>query len=121
MDILTLLHTLATLYTQQAALRAQEHAALPATLRARLAQVQARFAPQHAGLARDVALVESQVKAAVLAHGQSVKGERLHAVYVRGKTHWDTAMLGGYALHHPEVLRCSEPGKPSVTLRKVPA
>jgi hypothetical protein len=118
-DILTLLHTLATLRDQQAELAAHEAAALPAAVRRRLAANAARFAPAHAGIARDLALIEGQVKAAVLAHGASVKGERLQAVYVSGKASWDDRALQGFATFHPAILVFRTVGKPSVTLRPV--
>jgi hypothetical protein len=118
-DILTLLATLATLHAQQTELAAQEAAALPAAVRQRLAANAARFAPARAGIARDITLIEAQVKEAVLAHGASVKGERLQAVYVRGKAHWNDDALCGYAVTHAEIVAFRRVGKPSVTLRTV--
>ena len=117
--MLTLLATLADLRAQQTALAAHEAAALPAAVRQRLAATAARFAPAHAGIARDIALIETQVKAAVLAHGASVKGERLHAVYVSGKASWDDHALLGYAATHQELLQFRTVGKPTVSLRPV--
>lgn len=118
-DVLSLLEVLADLQAQQAAIRAAQAVALPAHARRQLAAVEARFAPELAAVAAELALVESQVKAAVLAHGASVRGQRLHAVYVSGKAHWDDRALHGYAVEHPAVLACRSEGRPSVTLRRV--
>lgn len=119
MDILNMLDMLADLHAQQRAIRQAQAVALPARVQQHLAAVEARFAPELAAIGAELALVEQQVKAAVLAHGASVKGARLHAIFVTGKAHWDTAMLAGHALSHPEVLLCCEQGTPSVTIRKV--
>jgi hypothetical protein len=119
MDILSQLNELAALQAQQSALQAAERQALPTYLRQRLDKIAARFAPEHQECARAITHVTREVKAAVLAHGASVKGEKLHAVYVPG--HWlcDTHALAGYALDHPEVLLCGAVSEPSVTLRQV--
>jgi len=118
-DILTLLQTLATLRAQQRERTAQEAAALPAAVRQRLAAHAARFAPAHLGLAREVARIEAQVKAAVLAHGASVRGARLQAVYRQGRATWDDHALQGFATMHPAILGLRSVGQPSVTLRTV--
>ncbi len=119
MDILSLLDCLADLHAQQAAIRAAQAVALPVRLRERLAEVEARFAPELAAVAAELALVERQVKEAVLKYGASVQGTRLHAVYMPGRALWNDEMLAGYAVEHPAVLACRREGKPSVTLRKV--
>ncbi len=119
-DILTLLEVLADLHAQQAAIRAAQAVALPVRLRERLAEVEARFAPELAAVARELALVERQVKDAVLAHGQSVKGARLQAVYIHGRPSWNDDLLAGYAVAgHTEIWAFRTLGKPSVTLRQV--
>lgn len=118
-DILTMLEALADLHAQQLAIRQAQAVALPARVRAQLAAVEARFAPELDAVAAELALVEQQVKAAVLEHGASVKGARLHAIYVSGKPSWDDHALLGYALIHDEILTCRSVGKPSVTLRRV--
>ena len=118
-DILTLLATLAALRDQQAALLDAQDAAIPAPVRRQLRTIAKRFAPELEGLARDLELVEGQVKAAVLQHGASVKGQDLHAVYVSGKAHWNDDALAGYAATHAEIVAFRSEGKPSVTLRPV--
>jgi hypothetical protein len=57
------------------------------------------------------------VKESVIAGGESVKGEFLHAVYVKGRTTWETKLLDGFAAAHPEILQFRKVGEPSVTIR----
>jgi hypothetical protein len=117
-DIITLLNTLAELQTHQEALRIAQEAAVPATIRRRLDALAARFAPQRESLAHQVALLEGDIKTAVLAHGASVKGRRLQAVFLAGRTSWDDHALQGYAAAgHEELLAFRTMGKPSVSLR----
>lgn len=120
-DVLSLLEMLADLHAQHAAIRQAQAVALPARVRQALAAVEARFAPELAAVASELALVEHQVKAAVLAHGASVRGRRLQAVYVHGRPHWNDDLLAGYAVAgHTEIWAFRTLGPPSVTLRTVP-
>ena len=59
------------------------------------------------------------VNDAVLEAGETVKGEHLQAVYMKGRNKWDTAGLKGYAVSNPDVLKFFTPGNPSVSIRKV--
>jgi len=56
---------------------------------------------------------------AVLKCEESVKGEKLQAVFSQGKTTWDTSGLNGYALAHKELLKLRKTGKPSVSIREI--
>jgi len=56
---------------------------------------------------------------AVLKCEESVKGEKLQAVFSQGKTTWDTSGLNGYALVHKELLKLRKTGKPSVSIREI--
>jgi hypothetical protein len=68
--------------------------------------------------AEDAAIAaEDAAKAAVVALGASVKGERLHAVYTKGRETWDGKLLSGYAIAHSDVLACRNIGAPSVSIR----
>ncbi len=118
-DILTQLAALAALQDEQAALLAAQSAALPAALRRQLTRIGKCFAPDLERVASSISVATTQVKAAVLQHGASVKGDRLQAVYVAGRPAWDDAGLRGFALVYPDVLVFRSPGTPSVTLRQV--
>ena len=79
----------------------------------------ATFQPQLDGLAVELDQLTQRVKEAVLAHGASVKGTGLHAVYSPGRVSWDEKFLQGYAATHEEILQARIEGKASVSLRKV--
>jgi hypothetical protein len=117
-----LLQELAHLQDQLAAV-ASEHAAhreaaLPARVRARLADLDATYAPQVECLERVIAAQTTQLKHAVLAHGHSVKGHGLQAVFMPGRCTWNDAGLQGYSLVHPEILTFRRVGPPGVSLRQ---
>lgn len=59
------------------------------------------------------------ITAYVLGKQESVKGEKLQAVFSKGKTTWITKALEGYALAHPEINKLKKTGKPSVSIREV--
>lgn len=63
--------------------------------------------------------LEADIKSAVLQHGESIKGEKLQAVYAKGRETWDSKGLTGYAIVHPEILKLKKVGEPSVSLRVV--
>jgi len=54
----------------------------------------------------------------VLKIQKTVKGEKLQAIYSRGRTSWDNSALNGYATTHPEIIQFRKEGKPSVSIRK---
>lgn len=119
MDILTMLAELADLQDEQAALLAAQADAIPHKLRTELTRIAKRFAPDVEKIRTELELLTLQLKAAVIEHGASVKGERLQAVYVSGKAAWNNDALIGYAVTHAEILAFRREGKPSVSLRRV--
>jgi hypothetical protein len=58
-----------------------------------------------------------EIKADVLAAGQSVTGAHLQAVWVKGRVSWDTRRLDGYAAAHPEITAFRKIGEPTVSIR----
>lgn len=58
-----------------------------------------------------------EIKNAVLAAGASIKGKHLQAVWVKGRTSWDTKALDGFAAAHPEIRVFRTEGAPSVAIR----
>ena len=67
----------------------------------------------------EAAKLKQEIDAEVLNIGATVKGERLMAVFNKGRVSWDAKMLAGYALVHTEILDAQKIGKPSVSLRAV--
>lgn len=62
--------------------------------------------------------LRDEIKAAVLRQGQTVKGQRLQAVWNRGRTSWDIQRLEGYLVAHPELAELKSTGEPTVSIRK---
>ncbi len=70
-------------------------------------------------LGDNIESLTAEIRADVLAHGGTVRCERLQAVYMRGRVSWDTRALDRYAASHPEVQQYRREGEPSVSLRTV--
>jgi len=92
--------------------------AMPPEVREAIQGIKAEIGPKMEAVSEAIAELEQDVKAAVLAHGASVKTEHLHAIVNKGRVRWDTRGLGGYAVAHPEIEAFRTTGKPSVSLRK---
>lgn len=61
--------------------------------------------------------LQEEIKRAVIARGETVRGLRLLAVYTKGRVTWDTKHLDTYAEHNPEILRFRKQGMPSASIR----
>jgi len=88
-----------------------------AEIKARVAEIEAEFSAKTEGVAANIAALEAEIKQAVVAHGASVKGSFVHAVFAKGRVSWDTKALDGYAFAHAELLSFRNIGEPSVSLR----
>ena len=66
-----------------------------------------------------ITALEVEIRADVLAGKASLKGDtsKWSAVWVKGRTSWDTKALDGYSAAHPEIERFRKVGEPSVTIR----
>jgi len=77
----------------------------------------AQFGPQLAETDAEIEALTAEIRADVLAHGETVKGTRLIATWNKGRTSWDTRKLDGYAAAHPEIAVFKTVGEPSVSIR----
>jgi phage host-nuclease inhibitor protein Gam len=122
-EIVSRLDALADLQAQQAVLELDKRQALDSVLtpaiRQQIADIELEYAPSLQMLSQSIADKEAEVKRWVKTFGESVKGQRLHAVYMQGRVSWNTRALDGYALAHPELLSFRDVGEPSVSIRKV--
>ena len=91
--------------------------AVPANVKAALAEIDEEFAPLIDTATGAYAEAESAVKAAVAEHGATVKGQFLQAVWNKPRVTWDAKALDGYAINHPELFAFRTEGKPSVSIR----
>ena len=123
MDIDRMLDTLAELRAQNDALMLERDVAIgaiyTAEIKAQVDAVNAEFAIRTDGVRADIARLEDNIKRAVIAHGATVKGATLSAVFAKGRVSWDDKGLAGYAVAHPELLAFRSEGAPSVSIRAV--
>jgi hypothetical protein len=75
--------------------------------------------PKYEVLRAEIEKLTTDIEAAVLKAGESVKGSDLIAVYSAGRVTWNTKALDGYAAAHNEIEQFKKIGKPSVTIRKI--
>jgi len=97
----------------------QRAALIPPEVVAALADMEAEYHGQTEAVDANIAALTEAVKAAVVAHGATVKGANMQAVYMQGRASWDAKGLEGYAAARPEVLAFRKQGAPSVSLRGV--
>lgn len=86
-------------------------------IKARMAEIESEFAQKAEAVNANIAALEAEIRQDVLAHGASVKGAVLHAIFSKGRITWDTKALEGYATAHPELLAYRREGEPSVSIR----
>ena len=92
---------------------------IPDDIRAALADMDAEFTMRDAAIALNIEELEKEIKQLVLAHGASVKGAHVHAVWSKPRVNWDAKGLDRYAATHPDVLVMRSEGDASVALRKI--
>lgn len=66
-----------------------------------------------------LAELTTEIKADVIANGSSVKADHLHAIYNKGRTTWNSKLLAGYAVAHPEIMALRKVGNPTVSIRSI--
>lgn len=88
-------------------------------IKAKLADIEAEFADKVGAVDQNINDLTAQVKQAVISEGQTVKGNYLQAVYMKGRVSWDTKTLEGLAIVMPKLLDAKKEGEPSVSIRKV--
>jgi hypothetical protein len=125
MNIVEKLDRLAELQAAPDAIRLQKQALIDTILtdeiKAKLAEIDAEFSDPLRAAELQAAELADEIKAEIIAGGQTVKGNHLMAVYVKGREGgWDSAKLKGFAMAHPEIMAAKKPdGEPTVSFRRV--
>lgn len=122
--IIARLDELAAVQARAAVIRldyAEKRRAIEAVIQADLDALNAEYEPLLAVADAHEQNLTDDIKAAVLAHGQTVKGESLRATYSRGRVAWDGKLLNGYAAAHPEIKEFQTVGEPYVSMSAVKA
>ena len=81
--------------------------------------VEAEFEDKGAVVKHNIDDLQAKVKELVIAHGKSIKGTFLQAVYTKPRVTWDGSKLEGFAIAHPEILVAKKVGQASVSFRDV--
>lgn len=120
-EIINLLDQLADIESQIDVLNIERamarKAAIPAEVQAELDAIDAEFETQKSAAEANIVDLRVRLDPLVIAHGASVKGKRMQAVFTKGRITWDAKALDGYAINHPELFAFRAEGEPSVRLR----
>jgi multidrug efflux pump subunit AcrA (membrane-fusion protein) len=89
--------------------------------RQQLADLEARHEEEMEEIQETLKAAEARVKQAVAALGESVKGERWHAVWSKPRTSWDTkGLVDWFKGHDLDILdQFKREGEPSVSIRLI--
>lgn len=122
-EIRDALDRLAELNAAKDALALQRQALIDSILndeiKAKLADIDAEFAPMTEAVTNQANELEGQVREAVVSHGATVKGAHLQAVYSKGRVSWDTKTLDGLMIVIPQLAQARKEGAPSVSIRRM--
>lgn len=122
MDIISKLDKLADYQAQAEVIRIdyeEKRLAILKSVQAELDALDAEYDPMKDIVAENITDLEAEIKADVLAHGETVKGSHMMAVYVNGRVSWDTKKLDGMMSLIPQLADARKQGDPNVTLRKI--
>jgi len=118
-EILKQLDGLGELRKKIADLEAERQSAISdalAPVKAEIDRIEAQYLDPLGKLHELESRMTEEVKALVIQAGETVKGTSLMAVYNKGRDTWDSTMLKGLALAHPEIKGAMNTGAPSVTI-----
>lgn len=117
------LERLANLYSQRDLLPLHKKEAisqaLPPEFLKSLEDIEAEFSGTEQAVCDNIAALEAEIKADVIAEGSTIKGNIFMAVWNKGRVSWDSKLLDGFLMAHPELEKARKVGEPSVTLRRV--
>ena len=97
--------------------KAAVDAVLTAEIKDQIKQVNDLFANTQADTRSEITRLEFEIKASVAVFGETVKANKLMAVFVKGRQSWDNKDLDIYAEKHPEILPFRKIGTPSVVIK----
>jgi hypothetical protein len=117
------LNLLAEYYAQRDLLQAQKQEQLDKIytpeIRQAVADIEVEFAQKGEAVTANIATLEAEIKAAVLAEGATAKGDHLMAVFNKGRTSWDGKKLEGMMALIPQLAEARKVGEPTISFRKL--
>ena len=91
----------------------------PPEVKDKIDEIKAEFTDKIEAMSDERRTLEAEIKGEVLATGRTIKGNVHAFTFTKGRTSWDTKLLDGYAVAHPELEVARKVGEPSVSIRKV--
>lgn len=88
-------------------------------IKAQISEISNTFIEKTQLINNQITQIEAEIKLDILILGKSLDGNHFKAIYLKGRTSWDTAALDGYAAAYPEVLQFKHQGPPSVSIRVI--
>lgn len=83
------------------------------------AEIDAEYAPMIEACNKEKDALLEEVKAETLVAGATVKGEKMMAVWNKGRTTWDGDMLKGMVALIPALKEAMKVGEPTVSIRSM--
>jgi len=93
--------------------------AMPAEVKARMAEIKTEFGGKAEAVAANIATLKDEISAEVLASAATIKGAYYMAVWNKGRTSWDSKKLDGMMSFIPQIKDAQKTGEPSVSFRRV--
>jgi septation ring formation regulator EzrA len=87
-------------------------------IRKQIADIEVEFACLYPAVDEKITALTTQVKEAVISQGETVNGEHLQAVFMKGRTSWNTEKLDGMMALIPQLVEARKTGDPSVSIRR---
>ena len=88
-----------------------------AKLKTDFEEEKARFNADTAKMQELIADLESNIKDEVLMRGESVKTDYMTVTWNKGRVSWNSKLLEGYAMAHPDILGARNIGDPTVSFK----
>ena len=123
MDTKQMLDQLAELQSKLDVLNMREQeirdSIVPAEVKKQLDDLKSEFDGQRLACQENINELREAIVSEIKSNGTSVKGARLHAIFVKGRVTWDSKGVEGFALAHPELMAYRKEGEPSVSFRSI--
>jgi hypothetical protein len=87
-------------------------------IRKQIADIEVEFACLYPAVDEKITALTADVKSAVIAQGETVNGEHLQAVFMKGRVSWDNSKLDGMMALIPQLVEARKVGDPSVSIRR---
>ena len=122
MNTVEKLNQLGELAAQEDLLRMKKQELIDSVLtdeiKQQLQDIEDETAPEFEAIAEKQAALTEEIKADVLAGGETVKGDMYQAVWVKGRVKINDKAFFEYLKVHPELAYMRSVGDPSVSIRK---